>query len=229
MFHRHLSCFSPVHVSPPNAFQNPSLHYRLFQSALTIFSGYPIASDSFKQGLYKYCTQRFINVLRTHALTYQSIYTVPVQCYYYSAFLMSNALYCGKIPLYRSTWKLLHNAPNADDTSIVDAEDYKQWLYDAAHVLVGVVTLNTVLWITASRRGGCRYVQLMAQKREVIDATPGPAIALAPAAAAAARAFQFGQKKFRFDSIRFGNLINLPLVHWYSNSKLGVIFIVCIA
>jgi len=49
------------------------------------------------------------------------------------------------------------------------------------------------------------------------------------------RAFQFGQKKFRFDSIlaiesifsiRFGNLINLPLVHWYSNSKLGVIFIV---
>jgi len=70
MFHRHLSCFSSVHVSPPNAFQNPSLHYRLFQSALTIFSGYPIASDSFKQGcLYKYCTQRFINVLRTHALT----------------------------------------------------------------------------------------------------------------------------------------------------------------
>ena len=57
------------------------------------------------------------------------------------------------------------------------------------------------------------------------------------------REFQFGQKKFRFDSIRFdsryridffdsirfGNLINLPLVHWYSNSKLGVIFIVCIA
>jgi len=47
------------------------------------------------------------------------------------------------------------------------------------------------------------------------------------------RAFQFGQKKFRFDSIlaiesifsiRFGNLINLPLIHWYSNSKLGVIF-----
>ena len=46
------------------------------------------------------------------------------------------------------------------------------------------------------------------------------------------RAFQFGQKKFWFDSIlatesifliRFGNLINLPLVHWYSNSKLGVI------
>jgi len=32
-----------------------------------------------------------------------------------------------------------------------------------------------------------------------------------------------------FDSIRFGNLINLPLVHRYSNSKLGVIFIVCIA
>jgi len=34
-----------------------------------------------------------------------------------------------------------------------------------------------------------------------------------------------------FDSIRFGNLINLPLVglHWYSNSKLGVIFIVFIA
>jgi len=30
-------------------------------------------------------------------------------------------------------------------------------------------------------------------------------------------------------SIRFGNLINLPLVHLYSNSKLGVIFIVCIA
>ena len=27
-------------------------------------------------------------------------------------------------------------------------------------------------------------------------------------------------------SIRFGNLINFPLVHWYSNSKLGVIFIV---
>ena len=27
------------------------------------------------------------------------------------------------------------------------------------------------------------------------------------------RAFQFGQKKFRFDSIRFGNLINLPFVH----------------
>ena len=27
------------------------------------------------------------------------------------------------------------------------------------------------------------------------------------------RAFQFGQRKFRFDSIRFGNLINLPLVH----------------
>jgi len=35
--------------------------------------------------------------------------------------------------------------------------------------------------------------------------------------------------RFFFDSIRFGNLINLPLVHWYSNSKLGVIFIVCIA
>ena len=47
------------------------------------------------------------------------------------------------------------------------------------------------------------------------------------------RAFQFGQKSFGsilfdfryridfFDSIRFGNLINLPLVHWYSNSKLG--------
>jgi len=44
------------------------------------------------------------------------------------------------------------------------------------------------------------------------------------------RAFQFRQKKFRFDSIlaiesiffdsiRFGNLINLPLVHWYSNSN----------
>ena len=41
------------------------------------------------------------------------------------------------------------------------------------------------------------------------------------------RAFQFGQKSF--DSIRFGNLINLPLVHWYSSSKLGVIFIVCTA
>ena len=206
MFHRHLSCFSPVHVSPPNAFQNLSLHYRLFQSALTIFSGYPIASDSFKQGcLYKYCTQRFINVLRTHALSYQPIYTVPVQCYYYSAFLMSNALYCGKIPLYRSTWKLLHNAPNADDTAIVDAEGYKQWLYDAAHVLLGVVTPNTVLWITASQRGGRRYVQLMAQKREVIDATHGPAIALAPAAAAAARAFQFGQKSF--DSIQFDSAI----------------------
>jgi len=27
-----------------------------------------------------------------------------------------------------------------------------------------------------------------------------------------------------FYSNRFGNLINLPLVHWYSNSKLGVIF-----
>ena len=47
-----------------------------------------------------------------------------------------------------------------------------------------------------------------------------------------------GKKKFRFDSIlaiesifsiRFGNLINLPLVHWYLNSKLGVIFIVFIA
>ena len=35
--------------------------------------------------------------------------------------------------------------------------------------------------------------------------------------------------KKSFDSIRFDNLINLPLVHWYSNSKLGVIFIVCIA
>jgi len=53
---------------------------------------------------------------------------------------------------------------------------------------------------------------------------------------AAIRAFQFGQKKFLFDSIlatesiffsiRFGNLINLPLVDWYSNSKLGVVFIV---
>jgi len=32
-----------------------------------------------------------------------------------------------------------------------------------------------------------------------------------------------------FDSIRFGSLINLPLVHWYSNSKLVVIFVVCIA
>jgi len=30
-------------------------------------------------------------------------------------------------------------------------------------------------------------------------------------------------------SIRFGNLIDLPLVHRYSSSKLGVIFIVCIA
>ena len=57
------------------------------------------------------------------------------------------------------------------------------------------------------------------------------------------RAFHFGQKKFRFDSIRF----SLPnrffrfdsirqsdkfaacRLHWYSNSKLGVIFIVCIA
>jgi len=49
-----------------------------------------------------------------------------------------------------------------------------------------------------------------------------------------------GEKKvsIRFDSIlatesifsiRFGNLINLPLVHRYSNSKLGVIFVVCIA
>ena len=50
------------------------------------------------------------------------------------------------------------------------------------------------------------------------------------------RAFQFGQKKVSvrfysifatesifFDSIRFDNLINLPLVHRYSNSKLGVI------
>jgi len=45
-----------------------------------------------------------------------------------------------------------------------------------------------------------------------------------------ARAFQFGQKKFRFDSIlptesvysiRFANLINLLLVHWYSNSNNG--------
>jgi len=42
-----------------------------------------------------------------------------------------------------------------------------------------------------------------------------------------ARAFQFGQKSFdsirfsltnRFFSIRFGNLINLPLVHLYSKS-----------
>jgi len=32
---------------------------------------------------------------------------------------------------------------------------------------------------------------------------------------AEARAFQFGQKSF--DSIRFANLINLPLLHWYSN------------
>jgi len=31
------------------------------------------------------------------------------------------------------------------------------------------------------------------------------------------RAFQFGQKSF--DSIRFGKLINLPPVHWYSNDK----------
>ena len=53
--------------------------------------------------------------------------------------------------------------------------------------------------------------------------------ALVDAPVMLSRAFQFGQKKFRFDSIRFGNLINLPLVHWYSNSKLGVIFIVCIA
>ena len=30
--------------------------------------------------------------------------------------------------------------------------------------------------------------------------------------------------KKSFDSIRFGNLINLPFVHWYSNSMLGVIF-----
>ena len=29
--------------------------------------------------------------------------------------------------------------------------------------------------------------------------------------------------KKSFDSIRFGNLINLLLVHFYSNSKLGVI------
>ena len=35
--------------------------------------------------------------------------------------------------------------------------------------------------------------------------------AAAAAAAAVARAFQFGQESF--DSIRFGNLINLPLVH----------------
>ena len=53
------------------------------------------------------------------------------------------------------------------------------------------------------------------------------------------RAFQFGPKsfdsirfslpnRFFFDSIRFGNLINLPLVHWYSNSKLGVIFMHCV-
>ena len=27
------------------------------------------------------------------------------------------------------------------------------------------------------------------------------------------RALQFGQKNFRFDSIRFANLINLPLLH----------------
>ena len=47
------------------------------------------------------------------------------------------------------------------------------------------------------------------------------------------RAFQFGQKSFDsirfdsryridfFDSIRFANLINLPLLHWYSNSNDG--------
>ena len=45
------------------------------------------------------------------------------------------------------------------------------------------------------------------------------------------RAFQFGQKvsilfdsRYRidfFDSIRFANLINLPLLHWYSNSNDG--------
>ena len=49
------------------------------------------------------------------------------------------------------------------------------------------------------------------------------------------RALQFGQKKVSilfdsilatesiFFSIRYSNLINLPLVHWYSNSKLEVI------
>ena len=47
------------------------------------------------------------------------------------------------------------------------------------------------------------------------------------------RAFQFGQKSFDsirfdshyridfFDSIRFANLINFPLLHWYSNSNDG--------
>jgi len=35
------------------------------------------------------------------------------------------------------------------------------------------------------------------------------------------RAFQFGQNKFRFDSIRFANLINLPLLHRYSISNDG--------
>jgi len=39
----------------------------------------------------------------------------------------------------------------------------------------------------------------------------------------------YNSGKKTFDSIRFGNPINLPLVHWYSNSKLGVIFIVRIA
>ena len=49
----------------------------------------------------------------------------------------------------------------------------------------------------------------------------------------AGRAFQFGQKSFDsirfdsryridfFDSIRFASLINLPLLHWYSNSNDG--------
>jgi len=43
-----------------------------------------------------------------------------------------------------------------------------------------------------------------------------------------ARAFQFRQKSFvsilateSIFSIRFANLINLPLVHWYSNSSDG--------
>jgi len=47
------------------------------------------------------------------------------------------------------------------------------------------------------------------------------------------RAIQFGQKSFDsirfdshyridfFDSIRFANLINLPVVYWYSNSSAG--------
>ena len=48
-----------------------------------------------------------------------------------------------------------------------------------------------------------------------------------------ARAIQFGKKSFDsirfdsrtesifFDSIRFANLINLPLLHWYSNNNDG--------